>query len=104
MRRPYAPPRAAVAPLTLTRSRWERGRPAAVFSWLSRLFVSFAIQTPPPCVPAMPPNAGAKRRAYGYSRVSIRGNGMVSRMCDRPQIHATVRSSPSPKPECGTEP
>ena len=26
---------------------------------------------------------------------------MVSRTCSRPQIHATVRSRPMPKPACG---
>jgi hypothetical protein len=43
-------------------------------------------------------------RHYGYSRWSIRGNGIVSRTCSRPQIQATARSMPIPKPECGTLP
>ena len=43
-------------------------------------------------------------RAYGYSRYSIRGYGIVSRTCSRPQIQATTRSMPMPKPPCGTEP
>lgn len=41
---------------------------------------------------------------YGYKRFSKRGNGMVSRTCSVPEIQATVRSKPRPKPECGTEP
>lgn len=41
---------------------------------------------------------------YGYKRFSKRGNGIVSRTCSVPEIQATVRSKPSPKPECGTEP
>ena len=32
------------------------------------------------------------------------GNADVSRMCGVPQIHATVRSRPSPKPECTNVP
>ena len=42
--------------------------------------------------------------AYGYSRYSILGNGIVSRTCSRPQIQATARSMPMPKPPCGTLP
>ena len=34
----------------------------------------------------------------------MRGNAMHSRMCGVPQIHATVRSSPSPNPECTNVP
>ena len=40
----------------------------------------------------------------GYNRFSMRGYGIVSRTCSRPQIHATTRSMPMPKPPCGTEP
>ena len=35
----------------------------------------------------------------GDNRFINRGNGIISRTCGRPVIHATVRSSPSPKPE-----
>ena len=42
--------------------------------------------------------------SYGDSRCNMRGNAMVSRMCSRPQIHATQRSIPMPKPPCGTVP
>src|SRR5438132_14434877 len=38
----------------------------------------------------------------GVSRSIIRGNGMVSRTWCRPQIQATVRSTPRPNPACGT--
>jgi len=31
----------------------------------------------------------------------MRGNGIVSRTCVSPQIHDTLRSTPSPKPACG---
>ncbi len=41
---------------------------------------------------------------YGYSLFSSLGNGIVSLTCSTPEIHATVRSRPSPKPECGTAP
>ena len=41
---------------------------------------------------------------YGCSRYSMRGNAMVSRMCSSPQIQATQRSMPMPKPPCGTVP
>src|SRR6266853_3522319 len=41
---------------------------------------------------------------YGYSRCSMRGNGMGTRRFSRPQIQATARSMPMPKPECGTLP
>ena len=34
----------------------------------------------------------------------MRGNAMVSRTCSRPQIQATQRSMPMPKPPCGTVP
>jgi NTP pyrophosphatase (non-canonical NTP hydrolase) len=37
---------------------------------------------------------------HGYNRWICRGNAIASRMCARPQIQATVRSMPSPKPEC----
>ena len=37
-------------------------------------------------------------------RSIIRAKGMVSRTWWRPQIQATVRSTPRPKPACGTEP
>ena len=41
---------------------------------------------------------------YGFSRLSIRGNGMVSRTWSNPAIHASVRSTPIPKPAWGTLP
>src|SRR5699024_5301870 len=41
---------------------------------------------------------------YGYNRLSKRGNGIVSRTCSTPVSQATVRSRPSPNPECGTLP
>src|SRR5579863_7817484 len=41
---------------------------------------------------------------YGYNRCSILGNGIVSRTCSSPQIHATARSMPMPKPAWGTLP
>src|SRR5579863_5445017 len=41
---------------------------------------------------------------HGVRRYSMRGNGMVSRTCSSPQIQATTRSMPMPKPECGTLP
>ncbi len=43
-------------------------------------------------------------RAQGARRFSMRGKGMVSRTCGRPQIHDTVRSMPRPKPACGNVP
>src|SRR5580692_2309881 len=43
-------------------------------------------------------------RRYGYSRCNMRGNGIVSRTCSKPQIQATARSMPMPNPECGTLP
>ena len=42
--------------------------------------------------------------AHGHTLPRVRGKGMVSRMCCRPQIQATQRSTPMPKPEWGTEP
>ena len=36
--------------------------------------------------------------------VIMRANGIVSRMCLSPQSHASVRSTPRPKPPCGTVP
>ena len=41
---------------------------------------------------------------YGYIRFSIRGNGIVSRTWSSAHTHATTRSMPMPKPECGTLP
>src|SRR3989338_5747502 len=41
---------------------------------------------------------------YGRTLLINRGNGMASRICSTPHSHPTVRSRPSPKPECGTEP
>ena len=41
---------------------------------------------------------------YGVIRSIMRGNGMVSRTWWRPQIQATVRSTPRPKPAWGTMP
>ena len=40
----------------------------------------------------------------GYRRAMVRGKGMASRMWWMPVSQVTVRSSPRPKPECGTEP
>ncbi len=34
----------------------------------------------------------------GVTRYNIRGTGMASRRCSRPQIQATTRSIPMPKP------
>jgi len=46
---------------------------------------------------------GPRRRGpygyYGYNRWICRGNAIASRICGIPQIHATVRSTPSPNPE-----
>lgn len=42
--------------------------------------------------------------SQGRRRSIRRGKGMVSRTWCRPQIQATVRSIPSPKPECGKLP
>jgi hypothetical protein len=41
---------------------------------------------------------------YGCIRPMVRGKGMVSRTCLRPQIQVTQRSTPSPNPPCGMEP
>jgi two-component system, chemotaxis family, chemotaxis protein CheY len=41
---------------------------------------------------------------HGVMRSIIRANGMVSRTWCRPQIQATQRSTPMPKPACGTVP
>jgi len=41
---------------------------------------------------------------YGFSRCMSLGKADVSRMCGVPQIQATVRSRPSPKPECSNVP
>ena len=41
---------------------------------------------------------------YGLNLYNILGNGIVSRTCSIPHIHATVRSMPMPKPACGTLP
>ena len=35
---------------------------------------------------------------HGLSLFSMRGNGMVSRMCGKPQIQETARSTPRPNP------
>ena len=40
----------------------------------------------------------------GRMLVNVRGKAMVSRTWSRPQIQATVRSTPRPKPLCTTEP
>ena len=40
----------------------------------------------------------------GLRRLSMRGKGMVSRTCCKPQIHATVRSMPRPNPAWGKLP
>ena len=47
---------------------------------------------------------GSRTDSYGYIRYSIRGYGIASRRCSRPQIQATTRSMPMPKPPCGTLP
>ncbi len=41
---------------------------------------------------------------YGVIRSIMRAKGMVSRTWCRPQIQATQRSTPMPKPACGAEP
>ncbi len=43
-------------------------------------------------------------RYYGSTRLSMRGKGIVSRRWLMPHSHVTVRSTPSPKPACGTLP
>ena len=50
------------------------------------------------------PPVAPKRSDYGRMRYSIRGNGIVSRMCSMPHIHAVQRSIPIPKPPCGMPP
>ena len=50
------------------------------------------------------PMAWTVRSSYGARRLSMRGNGMVSRTWGSPQIQATVRSMPRPKPACGNVP
>lgn len=50
------------------------------------------------------PGGNEGERSYGKSRFMRRGKGMNSRMWCFPVIHATVRSTPSPKPEWGKEP
>ena len=57
----------------------------------------------PPSHPDRPLPSPASQ-IYGCSRPMRRGNGIASRRWPRPQTHATVRSSPSPKPACGTDP
>ncbi|MNI26110.1 hypothetical protein D3C73_797940 [compost metagenome] len=57
-----------------------------------------------PGIPFFAVHAQPPLPAYGYRRYNVRGNGIVSRTWSNPQIQATVRSSPRPKPECGTEP
>src|SRR5439155_25923012 len=52
-------------------------------------------------LPRMPARC---RAAHGRSLYSIRGNAIVSRTCSSPQIQATQRSIPMPKPACGTVP
>src|SRR5205807_6921950 len=42
--------------------------------------------------------ARARLAVHGHSLYRVRGNAIASRMCAMPQIHATVRSTPSPKP------
>ena len=61
---------------------------------------------PGPELEALPesPKPDARSLAYGYSRYSIRGYGIVSRTCSSLQIQATTRSMPMPKPPCGTLP
>src|SRR5437667_3169121 len=43
-------------------------------------------------------------RRYGHNRYNVRGKAIASRMCGMPQIHATVRSTPSPNPACTNVP
>lgn len=50
-------------------------------------------------VPSRVPGASGRPAHHGVRRFSMRGNGMSSRTWRRPVIHATVRSTPSPKPE-----
>src|SRR3990167_7338976 len=40
----------------------------------------------------------------GLKRLIVRGNGILSLICSAPEIQRTTRSTPMPKPECGTEP
>jgi len=70
---------------------------AEIHSWRKYIRNMSTCRDPgPQSYPGIPP--------YGYSRPIVRAKGMASRMCLSPQIQATVRSRPSPKPECGTEP
>jgi len=50
------------------------------------------------------PLATSHLRIHGFKRYSILGKGIVSRTWSSPQIHATARSMPMPKPACGTLP
>jgi len=50
------------------------------------------------------PGPRRNRAGYGYSRYSIRGNGIASRKWSRRQIQARVRSMPMPKPAWTTDP
>jgi hypothetical protein len=55
--------------------------------------------------PAAPPRRrGAELIAQGVILSLLRGKGIVSRTWWRPQIQATQRSTPMPKPACGTDP
>jgi len=54
--------------------------------------------------PGRPPSYVKTTRPQGYILPSVRGKGIVSRIWCTPQIQVTVRSTPNPKPECGTEP
>ena len=47
---------------------------------------------------------GREVGVYGSIRFVSRGKGMHSRTCSVPQIQATVRSTPRPKPLCGKVP
>jgi hypothetical protein len=52
----------------------------------------------------VPPSSWADCAPQGVIRSIIRANGMVSRTWWSPQIQATQRSTPMPKPACGTVP
>ena len=58
----------------------------------------------PKAQPPHPPSCPRVLRVFvhGYSRYSMRGYGIVSRRCSRPQIQVTTRSMPMPNPPCGT--
>lgn len=85
--------------MTACRERYDRptvvlrGAPAVVVSVTGRSVASGAGR-----------HQNGEIRPQGYIRVNMRGNGMTSRRCGTPVIHARNRSRPMPKPECGTLP